>query len=99
MLYNLISNAVAHVGSDKRVYVSVTENDESVRTKIRDNGGGISAEDLPHIWDKYFTSKKRGANGLGLSIVKEILTAHGARFGARSEEGKGSVFWFELSKR
>ncbi len=98
VLYNLISNAVAHVGDDKRVYVSVSEKDGSVRTEIRDNGGGISAEDLPHIWDKYFTSKKRGANGLGLSIVKEILTAHNARFGVQSEEGKGSVFWFELSK-
>ncbi len=96
VLYNLISNAVAHVGDDKRVYVSVTEKDASVRTEIRDNGSGISAEDMPHIWDKYFTSKKRGANGLGLSIVKEILTAHGARFGVDSKKDKGSMFWFEL---
>ncbi len=96
VLYNLISNAVAHVGPDKCVYVSVTENDGFIRTEIRDSGSGINAEDLPHIWDKYFTSKKRGANGLGLSIVKEILTAHGARFGADSRENAGAVFWFEF---
>ncbi len=98
VFYNLISNAAAHVGDDKRVYVSVAEKNGAVRAEIRDNGSGISADELAHIWDRYFTSKKRGSNGLGLSIVKEILTAHDARFGAQSETGKGSVFWFELAK-
>ena len=97
VLYNLISNAVAHAGEDKRVYVTVTENNDFVRAEIRDNGSGISADELAHIWDRYFTSKERGANGLGLSIVKEILTAHNARFGADSKEGAGSTFWFELA--
>ncbi len=98
VLYNLISNAAAHAGGDKRVYVSVKDSGESARAEIRDNGSGISPDDLPHIWDRYFTSKERGSNGLGLSIVKEILTAHGARFGVESEENRGSVFWFELKR-
>ncbi len=98
VFYNLISNAVAHVGEDRRVYAAVTENGGFIRTEIRDNGSGISDDELAHIWDRYFTSKKRGSNGLGLSIVKEILTAHNARFGVDSKEGEGSVFWFELKK-
>lgn len=98
VLYNLISNAVAHVGEDKRVYVIITENGRSIRVEIRDNGSGISADKLDSIWDRYFTSKERGTNGLGLSIVKEILSAHHARFGVESKKGSGCMFWFEFAK-
>ncbi len=98
VLYNLISNAVFHTKKDGTVYISVTEKDESIRTEIRDTGNGISPEELPHIWERYFTSKKDGANGLGLAIVKEILIAHDSRFGVESKENIGTTFWFELKK-
>ncbi len=98
VFYNLISNAVAHTKEGGSICISVVEKNECIRTEIRDNGEGISAEELPHIWDRYFTSKKVGTNGLGLAIVKEILSAHASDFGVESKEGAGSTFWFELKK-
>lgn len=61
----------------------------------------LSKEDLPYIWDRYYKvdkTHKRGitGTGLGLSIVKKILDLHGAKYGVKSEIGKGSTFWFEL---
>ena len=71
---------------------------ETVRAEVRDFGPGIPKEELPRVWERYFTSKQRGAkgSGLGLAISKEILTAHHARFGVDSGWGMGSLFWFEL---
>lgn len=98
VLYNLISNAFAHVGEDRTVYVSVYCSGSSARAEVRDCGTGIDEDELPHIWDRYFTNKTRSSSGtgLGLAIVKEILTSHGALFGAESKKGEGSTFWFEL---
>jgi signal transduction histidine kinase len=68
---------------------------------VTDTGEGIPPEQLPRIWDRYYTVKnyyKRpvAGTGLGLSIVKSILLLHGARFGVHSEVGQGSTFWFAL---
>ena len=100
VLYNLIDNAVSHAGGDKRVQIIIWRKENTVRVEIRDFGKGIPSEDLPYIWERYFTLKQRKRNekgsGLGLAISREILQAHGAEFGVESEEGKGSMFWFEL---
>ncbi len=98
VLYNLISNAVAHTKKGGNICISVFERNGNIRTEIKDTGNGISPEDLPHIWDRYFTSKNGGTNGLGLAIVKEILIAHDSHFGVESKEGTGSTFWFELKQ-
>ena len=68
---------------------------------MEDRGPGIKAENLPYIWDRYFSYRKtRSGNenytGLGLAISKEILENHGASYGVDSQEGKGSLFYFEL---
>ena len=69
---------------------------------VTDNGSGISKEMLPLIFDRYYRDAKVKravvGTGLGLSICKEILKKHGFAFGVSSVEGKGSTFWFELSK-
>lgn len=100
VLYNLIDNAISHAGENKAVQVTVKAAGAGVRAEVRDFGAGISPEDLPHIWERYFTLKQQKRNeqgsGLGLAISKEILKAHGAEFGAESEWGQGSIFWFEL---
>ncbi len=100
VFYNLITNALIHVGEDKIVGIKVYQNGETVRVEIYDRGSGIAQTDLPHIWERYFTSRERrrseNGTGLGLSIVKEILTAHMAQYGVISREGHGSCFWFEL---
>jgi len=71
------------------------------RIEVIDTGEGIPPEQLSLIWDRYYKIKnyyKRAVtgSGLGLSIVKNILLLHGAKFGVQSEVGRGSTFWFEL---
>ncbi|MDR0917463.1 MAG: HAMP domain-containing histidine kinase [Oscillospiraceae bacterium] len=99
VLYNLIGNAIAHVGADRAIAVRLSDLGGAVRFEVTDNGDGIAPEDLPLIWDRYYTSKERGGtSGLGLSIAKSVLEAHGARYGAVSAVGQGSTFWFEVRK-
>lgn len=101
VLYNLINNAINYTGEDKQVRVQQTVKDGQVRISITDTGDGISPEELPLIWERYYKVDKvhRRAmigTGLGLSIVKEILELHGAAYGVTSTPGKGSEFWFAL---
>lgn len=101
VIYNLIGNAVSYTGEDKTVTVTETVVGSSVRVSVTDSGSGIAKEDLPLIWDRYYKLDKvhrrgAGGSGLGLSIVKENLLLHNARFGVASEPGCGSTFWFEL---
>lgn len=104
VLYNLINNAVNHIGVEKHITVSIMRdtNDSSLYiVSVADTGTGISQEDLPLIWDRYYkpykkTERKGMGTGLGLSIVKAILVNHNARFGVTSTLGVGSRFWFTL---
>ena len=103
VLYNFINNAVNYTGEDKYVCVKQSVIDDKIRISIIDTGVGISDEQLPYIWDRYYKVDKvhRRATvgtGLGLSIVKSVLEAHGSTYGVISEEGKGSTFYFELDK-
>ena len=75
--------------------------DGHVRISFQDTGSGISQEELPMIWYRYYRTKdthKRAVigSGLGLSIVRSILEQHQVPFGVESREGEGSTFWFEL---
>ncbi len=101
VVYNLINNAVAYTGEDKKVTVRQVLSPASVRIEVEDTGEGIAPEDLPYIWDRYYRVDKihkraQIGTGLGLSIVKTILDLHRARYGVTSEKGRGSTFWFEL---
>ncbi len=100
-LHNLIDNAVNYAGNPKKVVIRQTVRDKTVRIEISDNGEGINQEELPYIWDRYYkTDKSHRRNvvgsGIGLSIVKEILKGHSAKFGVESVKSVGSTFWFEL---
>lgn len=101
VIYNLINNAIHYCGEDKKIVIRQTAEGEFVRIDVIDHGNGISDEDLPYIWDRYFKSKqihKRAVvgTGLGLSIVKNILELHDCPYGVESREGEGSDFWFKL---
>jgi two-component system, OmpR family, phosphate regulon sensor histidine kinase PhoR len=70
-----------------------------VRCAVRDTGGGIPAESLSRIFERFYrvySSRTGSGTGLGLSISKHIVEAHGGRIWAESEEGRGSVFYFEI---
>ncbi len=103
VLYNLINNAIAHIGEDKTVVINLLKDtDQLVRVEIIDHGVGIDPNVITLIWDRYYkpyrSSVSRGkGTGLGLSIVKTILTAHNVSFGVSSTLGQGSNFWFTLS--
>ena len=105
VFYNLINNAINYTGDSKRVLIRQTETEDGgvryLRFDVIDDGEGISEENLPYIWDRYYKENKAHkragvGTGLGLSIVKKIIEQHGGRYGVISEEGKGSDFYIEL---
>ena len=102
VIYNLVSNAINYTDSDnKAVEIRQTVADGNVKIDVIDHGKGISQEDLPYVFDRYYRSSEAHVrsvigSGLGLSIVKTILTAHDAKFGVISSPGRGSDFWFSL---
>ena len=103
VIYNLINNAVSYTGADKTVRLHLSESEEGFTLHIIDSGEGIPADKLPYIWERYYKVDKNHrraqmGSGLGLSIVKEILDAHGAGYGVNSKEGEGSDFWFTMKK-
>ncbi|MEG1711329.1 MAG: ATP-binding protein, partial [Clostridia bacterium] len=104
VIYNLISNAVNYTGEDKKVVVKLfTSAQKKIRFEVIDTGKGIPKKDIDQIWDRYYRSNKlhkreTSGSGLGLSIVKGILTAHDAEYGVKSELEKGSDFYFIINK-
>lgn len=101
VIYNLINNAINYAGDDKTVIVRQIVNGEIVRLEVEDHGKGIAEDEIESIWDRYYKvdkTHKRATqgSGIGLSIVKNILKLHDARFGVNSKVGTGSIFWFEL---
>lgn len=101
VLYNLINNAITHIGDDKVVVLKAKRSNDKIRIDVIDHGPGINKEDLPLIWQRYYKIDKKHirpetGSGLGLSIVKTILELHKSEFGVESEIGKGTDFWFEL---
>ena len=101
VISNLTSNAIKYCGEDKTVIVNIKRTGKKWRLDVSDNGPGIKAEELPHVWDRYYKTstnyvRPTSGTGLGLAIVKEILTLHCSNYGVDSEVGKGSTFWFEL---
>lgn len=100
VFYNLLTNAVNYTGADKRIEIEQVVEDGWVTVRVRDTGEGVSPENLPYIWDRYYKvdkTHKRAVTGtgLGLSIVKSVLELHGGRYGVESTPD-GSTFWFQL---
>ena len=101
VVYNLINNAINYTGTDKKVMIVQQPHGEKVRISITDTGQGISEEQKPYIWQRYYRIDKTHKHsaigtGLGLAIVKNVLELHSAPYGVDSQEGQGSTFWFEL---
>ncbi|HSJ10889.1 MAG TPA: HAMP domain-containing sensor histidine kinase [Longimicrobiales bacterium] len=95
---NLIGNALKYTPEGGTVHLSAAVAGGDVRFTITDTGDGIAAEDLPHVFDRFWQARRTrdGGAGLGLAISRQIVVAHGGEIGVDSEPGNGSTFWFTL---
>ena len=101
VISNLVTNAMKFCGEDKTVIVTLKKRGHMVLCRVEDHGIGIAPSELGHVWERYYKSssnmvRSAEGSGLGLSIVKEILTLHKVDFGVDSTVGQGTTFWFEL---
>lgn len=104
VIHNIIGNAVKYRGEDALcISFRVKDVGDFVQVEIEDNGMGIAATDLPHIFDRMFRgdasrNSEIGGSGIGLSIVKKIIEDHGGQIWATSKAGVGTVMYFVLRK-
>jgi signal transduction histidine kinase len=105
ILLNLLMNALAATGPGGRVTVRAApaqrEARAGVELTVTDTGVGIRPEDLPHIFDPFFSTKRSGGAGLGLSICHDLVKAHQGTITVESELGAGSRFtvWLPCERR
>lgn len=98
VLSNLVGNAIKFTDANGKVRVEAVADGAFIAFSVRDNGKGIPANQLPHVFDRYWTAREGNPNGtgLGLYITQGIIKAHGGTIGARSEPGHGSEFHFTV---
>lgn len=102
VLFNLLTNAIRHTPSTARVTIKTMSIAEGVEVAVADEGQGIAAEDLPYIFERFYRADRSrtrvtGGSGLGLTIARQIVEAHGGRIWAECEgPAQGSTFHFTL---
>ncbi len=103
VLRNLLSNALRHTPAGGQVTVRVGTIGQQAQIQVADTGSGISPEDLPHVFDRFYRGGKgssragRGA-GLGLAIARQLIAAHGGQIAAASQPGQGTTFTITLPR-
>ena len=98
---NLIRNSLTHTPSGGTIKVSATRAGNVVTFAVEDTGAGVDEKDLPYLFERFYradSSRTRatGGAGLGLSIAKSLVKAHGGQIGAESQPGKGCRIFFTL---
>jgi signal transduction histidine kinase len=101
VLHNILKNAVAHTREGGTIEIAARQKGKWVEVSVSDTGEGIPAEDLPHIFERFYRVDKSraratGGTGLGLTIAKRLVEAHGGTIVVQSELGEGSRFSFTL---
>jgi two-component system phosphate regulon sensor histidine kinase PhoR len=100
-VYNLVENALKYTPEGGSVTINASTMDNSLIFSIADNGIGISPDDLPRLFEKFYRGSQREARaqhgtGLGLAIVRSIAERHGGKVWVDSKLGKGSVFNLQI---
>ena len=99
VIVNLVHNAIKFTDTGGRITVKTEIEGRSVNVAISDTGIGIIAEDLPHVFERFYKVDKARTGqgtGMGLAIAKHIVEAHGGRIWVQSKIGRGSTFTFSL---
>jgi signal transduction histidine kinase len=100
VLTNLLSNALRYTSRGGKVKLNVMEStsgaQRAITISVEDNGPGIESKDLPHVFDRFYKSSDSGGMGLGLSIAKYLVEAHGGKIWADSQVGQGAKISFLL---
>jgi signal transduction histidine kinase len=101
VLLNLLGNALRHTPEGGRISLTVKADGENVTFAVADTGEGISPDDLPHVFDRFYRGDKSrsragGGSGLGLAIARGIVEAHGGTIQVSSRVGEGTCFTFHL---
>jgi len=98
---NLMANAIAHTPPQGTVAVTTRQIDGSIEVTVADSGYDISPQDLPYIFERFYRvdrsrTRATGGSGLGLTIAKSLIEAHGGKIEVHSQEGQGTRFTFSL---
>jgi two-component system sensor histidine kinase BaeS len=104
---NLLANALRYTSEGGTIKIAVGSGvgsgqaNESLLVSVADSGRGISEQDLPHVFDRYYQGeqpreKRSGGSGIGLAVVKQLVEAHGGKVWVESAQGKGSTFFFTI---
>jgi PAS domain S-box-containing protein len=99
VLTNYLSNGIKYSNGKTRVSLKITHDEKTLTVSVKDDGLGISKEQLPYVFERFFrVEKTRNIEGIGLGLYlcRQIVHAHKGRVWAESEEGKGSVFYFSI---
>lgn len=100
VLNNLIKNALVHSGGT-RIWIEISDEEKYVSIKVKDNGKGISADDIPYIFDRLYkndTSRNQTGSGLGLAITRELVLLQKGKISVQSVQNQGTAFVVELPK-
>ncbi len=102
VLDNLINNALRYTPAQGEIILSARVAGDHVQMHVQDSGSGISPEDLPHIFDRFYRGDKsrqgNGESGLGLAIARSLVEAHGGTISAKSQPGQGTIFTISLPR-
>ena len=91
MLFNLISNALRYSPAGQAITVGATVDERTISIHVRDRGPGISASDLPHVFERLHKGASSTGSGLGLTIAHNLVAAHFGTLSVESREGEGTV--------
>lgn len=104
VINNIVSNSEKYMDKEHgKINLRVKDVGDFVQIELEDNGKGIGAKELPHIFDRFYRTdasrnSSKGGSGIGLSIVKKIVEEHGGKIWATSKEGTGTVMYFVIRK-